>query len=88
MNIYLRKNIYFVCKTNIFCIKKYFSNERYIFYTFIYFFLCKKKKIHHKTFFPYKNIFSASNVYFVKNINIKKKFSLVLQQMNNRSHPE
>ena len=62
---------------------------RDIFFTLSFiFFSVKKKKIHYKTFFPYKNIFSASNVYFVKNIKIKKKFSLVLQQMNNHSHPE
>ena len=52
-----------------------FSNDIYIFYTFIYIFLCKKgfvskKKIQYKTFFPNKNIFSANDVYFVKNTNI------------------
>ena len=60
---------------------------RYIyFYIFIYIFLCKKK-FNIKLFFPYKNIFSANNVYFVKIYIFSKKnnffFNLVLQQMNN-----
>ena len=80
----------FVCDTNIFCMKIYFS---YIYiYTFIYNFLCKKaffskKMFQYKTLFPNKSIFSANNVYFVKNRNIFSKktffFSLVLQQMSN-----
>ena len=56
--IYSRK-IYFICNTNILCIKIYLSNDIYIFYIFIYVFLCK-------------NIFSANNVYFVKNKYLKK----------------
>ena len=37
-----KKDLYFVCNRNIFCIKIYFSNETYTFYIFIYIFLCKK----------------------------------------------
>ena len=90
MNIYLRK---IICNTNIFCIKRYFSNEIYYIFTFsfIFFsvkkvFFSKKKNFSIKLFFPYKNIFSANNLYFVKNIFSTKKiffFNLVLQQMNN-----
>ena len=97
MNNIFKKDLSFVCKTNMFCMKIYFSNEIYIFYIFICIFLFfSKKNFHYKTFFPYKNIFSANNVfcqkpkyffrqkpkYFFK----KKKcffFNLVLQQMNN-----
>ena len=50
MNKYLRK-IYILFVTNIFCVKVCFWNEIYIFYIFIYIFLCQK------SFFPYKNIF-------------------------------
>ena len=88
-----KKDLYFICKTNIFCIKLYFSNEIYIFYIFIYIFLCKKvffskKFFQYKTFFLYKNLFCANNVYFVKNPNIVSKknffFNLVLQQIYHR----
>ena len=75
-----KKDLCFICNTNIFCIKMYFSNEiNLFFYIFIYIFLCKKnvffskKFFQYKTFFPYKDIFSANNVYFVKNIYFFKK---------------
>ena len=78
-----KKDWYFVCNTNIFCVKIYFWNGIYFFYIFIYIFL-------YKFFFHIKAFFSANNVYFVKITNIfsnKKKYflNLVLQQMNNHS---
>ena len=89
-----KKDLCFIYNTNIFCIKKYFSNEIYIFYIFIYIFLCKKSFFSVKTFlntklfFYIKTFFSGNNVYFVKKHKylFKKKilfFNLVLQQMNN-----
>ena len=61
-NEYILKNdLYFMCNTNIFCMKIYFSNETYIFLHF------------HLYLFPYKIILSANNVYFVKNIFLQKK---------------
>ena len=94
MNIYIRifqNDLYFICNTNIFCVKIYFWNKIYIFYIFIYIFLCKKSFFSVKNifiiklFFHIKTFFSANNVYFV----IKYKyffktiffFNLVLQQM-------
>ena len=93
MNIYLKK-IFILFVTQAFSVEKiYFSNKIYIFYIFIYIFLCKKVFfskifIQYKTFSHIKTFFSANNVYFVKNANIfsKKKFNLVLQQMNNHTH--
>ena len=71
-----KKDLYFICSTNIFYVKIYFWNE-----------IFRKKKFDYKTFFPYKKILSANNVYFVKNTTIFSKkivfFNLVLQQMNN-----
>ena len=53
---------------------------------YIYFFIfCKKaffskqKKNQYKFFFPYKIIFSANNVYFVKNANIFSKKKIFFQ---------
>ena len=92
MNIYLRK--IYICSKNIFCIKIYFSNEIYIFYIFIYIFLCRKIFFSVKQFFnislvfQIKTFFSGNNAYFVKNRYFSKKhffFLLVLQQMNNHS---
>ena len=82
MNIF-KKDLYFICNTNIFCVKIHFSS----FYIFIYIFLCKKSFLS-KKIFQYKNIFSANNIYFVKKIYFFKKkkksfFNLVLQQLNN-----
>ena len=93
-NEYLfKKDLYFICNTNIFCVKIYFWNEVYIFHTFIYIFLCKKsfsvkKFLVIKRFFHIKTFFSANNLCFGKNINIfsKKKnvfFILVLQETSN-----
>ena len=88
-----KKDLYFVCNTNIFCIKIYFSNEIYIFYIFIYIFLCKKIFFSAKIFFNIKlfshikTFFSANNVFFVKNKYFFKNgiffFNLVLQKTNN-----
>ena len=79
--------VYILFYTNIFCINIYFSNGTYIFYIFIYIFLCKKKfsvkNFNVKLFFHIKTFFSENNVYFVKNIfSQKKKNLLVLQQTN------
>ena len=64
--------VYILFYTNIFCINIYFSNGTYIFYIFIYIFLCKKKfsvkNFNVKLFFHIKTFFSENNVYFVKNI--------------------
>ena len=64
--------VYILFYTNIFCINIYFSNGIYIFYIFIYIFLCKKKfsvkNFNVKLFFHIKTFFSENNVYFVKNI--------------------
>ena len=65
-----KKDLYFICNTNILCIKIYFSNELHIFYIFIYIFLCKKsffsKKIfRYKTFFPYKIVFFLQIMYIL-----------------------
>ena len=61
----------------------------YIFYIFIYIFLCKKSFFFIKLFFHIKTFFSANNVYFVKNKDIFSKknfcFTLILQQMHNHS---
>ena len=78
MNYMFKKDLYFVCNKNIFCIKIFFSNEIYTFYIFIYIFLCKKvffskKTFQYETFYPYKNLFSTYNGYFVKNTNIFSK---------------
>ena len=58
--------------------KKYFSNEIYIFFVFCKkSFFSKPKKISINFFFHIKLFFSANNLYFVKNTNIsskKKKF--------------
>ena len=84
-----KKDLYFICNTNIFCIKIYFSNEIYIFYIFIYIFICKKVFFSVKTFFRIKLFFHIKT--FVKNTNIFSKknknffFNLVLQQINNHS---
>ena len=96
MNNIFKKDLSFVCKTNMFCIKIYFSNEIYIFYIFIYIFLFFSKKIFNKKLFFYIKTFFLQIMYFVKNPNIffvknpnifsKKKiffFNLVLQQMSN-----
>ena len=83
-----KKDLYFVCNTNIFCVKIYFWNEIYIFYIFIHIFLCK-----FLSFLHIKRFFSANNVYFVKSTNTFSKkrktrffFNLVLQQINNHNH--
>ena len=55
-----KKGLYFVCKTNIFCIKMYFSNEICIFYIFIYIFLCKK------SFFSVKTLFNIKHFFYIK----------------------
>ena len=73
-----KKDLHFVCKTNIFSLKIHFSNEIYISYIFIDIFLCKKvffsKNIfQYDFFFPYKNTFSANNVYFIKHKYFFKK---------------
>ena len=67
-----KKELYFVCNTNIFSIKIYLSNEIHIFYIFALQkkFFSVKKIFQYITFFPHKNIFSANNVHFVKNTNI------------------
>ena len=39
----LEKDLYFIWNTKLFCVIIYFWNEIYIFYIFIYIFLCKKK---------------------------------------------
>ena len=57
--------------------KKYFSNEIYIFFVFCKkSFFSKPKKININFFFHIKLFFSANNVYFVKNANSfsEKKF--------------
>ena len=91
---WIKKNLYFICNTNIFCVKIYFWNEIYIFYIFIYIFLCKKKFFSVKKIFIIKlfsikkTFFCATNVYFVKSSIFSKKyffFNLVLQQMNNHT---
>ena len=75
-----KKDLYFICNTNIFWIK--ISHMRYAF-SFIFFSVKKvffgKKDLQYKTFFPYKNTFSANNVYFVKNIYFFKKKLFVFQ---------
>ena len=79
-----KKDLYFICNTNIFCIKIYFPNEIFIF-TFSFFSV--KKNFNINLFFHIKTIFSANVVYFVKNKYFLKKekcfFNLVLPQMNN-----
>ena len=50
MNIYLKKDSYFICNVNIFCIKIYFSNDSFIFFSV-------------KTFFPVKKV-SIENFFF------------------------
>ena len=87
-NEYILKNdLYFMCNTNIFCMKIYFSNETYIFlhfhlYLFPYKIILSANNVYFvkniflqkkNNFLPYKNIFSANNVYFVKNIFLQKK---------------
>ena len=69
----------FIWNANIFCVLIYFWNEIYIFYIFIYIFLCKK------IIFQYKIFFSANNVYFVKNRYFFKNnfFFNFFQQMDN-----
>ena len=80
-----KKDLHFICNTNILCTKKYFSNEIYIFYIFIYIFLCKKsffsveKFFNVKLFFHIKTFFSVNNVYFVKNTNIFWKNNFFFQ---------
>ena len=69
---------------------------RYISFTFSYIFFSvkkvffSKKNVQYKNSFPYKNIFSGNNVYFVKKQKyfFKKKkifFNLVLQQIKNHT---
>ena len=65
-----KKDLYFICNTNIFCIKIYFPNEIFIF-TFSFFSV--KKNFNINLFFHIKTIFSASVVYFVKNKYFLKK---------------
>ena len=69
------KDLYFVCHTNIFCVKC-ISEMRHIFFIFSFIFFSakkvffRKKNFNYKTFFHIKTFFSANNVYFVKNTNI------------------
>ena len=67
---------------------------RYIFLHFHLYFCLQKKFFSVKNifniifFYPYKNIFSANNVYFAKKHFFKEKkivFILVLQKMNNHT---
>ena len=76
MNIF-KKDLYFICNTNIFCVKIHFSG----FYIFIYIFLCKKSFLS-KKIFQYKNIFSANNIYFVKKIYFLKKKKKIFFQLS------
>ena len=86
-----KKDLYYICHTNIFCTKIYFSNEIYIFYILIYIFLCKKS-FFSKIIFHYKTFFSKQKHFFSKECIFCKKqknffliffFNLVLQQMSN-----
>ena len=70
-----KKDLHFVCNTNIFCVKIYFWNEIY-FFTFSSIFFCINFFFHIKTFFSPKNTNILSKKFF---------FNLVLQQMNNHS---
>ena len=54
-----KKNLYFLCKTNIFCIKIYVSNNIYFLHFHLYFSV-------KKSFFQ-KHFFSVNNAYFAKN---------------------
>ena len=74
-----KKDLHFICNTNIFCVKIYFWNEIY-FFTFSFIFFSIKN-----FFFHIKTFFSANNVYFVKNTNIfsKKKFVFQLSFSTN-----
>ena len=57
-----KKDLYFICNTNIFCIKIYFQMI-YIYFTFSFIFFSvknvffSKKKIQHKLFFHIKRFF-------------------------------
>ena len=86
-----KKDLYFVCrtifyKTNIFCIKIYFSNDIYIFYIFIYVFLCKnfffsvKKAFNVKLFFHMKTFFSVIYILSKTQIFFQKKFFATNEQ--------
>ena len=78
-----KKDLYFICNANIFCIKIYFENDYIYIYIYIFtfsyiFFSVKKvffsKKIFNiKLFSSCKTIFSANNIYFAKNIYFFKK---------------
>ena len=89
-----KKDLCFICNTNIFCIKIYFSNSIYNFLHFHLYFSLKKKIFSVKKFFNIKRFFHIK-MFFLQIMYIlyktdilfpKKKisfFNLVLQQMNN-----
>ena len=55
-----KKDLCFICNTNIFCIKIYFQITYIYFYIFIYIFLCEKrgkKSVNIKLFFHVKAFF-------------------------------
>ena len=84
-----QKYLYFICNTNIICIKIYFSNEISVFLHFHSYFSLQKKLFSVKKvfninfFFPYKNIFSAINVQFVTTIFFPKKIFVQLSFAKN-----